>query len=253
VEWRGIEGSPRDVTALITGFRPTMLPTQTLDGQRKLSPYNLIAAWYWVAGGPIPRPVRAADLRAALLVDGRYHQEVLAAFDADADGELSLSERRIDNGEKQQLVARRLAAVGVRDARIEAEIQAYGLHHGVGPARTAVRDCQSCHAADSRLGEPLVLASFAPGGVTPRLVGDGIATLHGRVQTGADGQMVFHPETREAGLYVLGHDRWPWLDALGLLALLAAVAGVTIHAGMRIGFRVRPGHPDHRGETSDVH
>jgi hypothetical protein len=250
VEWRGIAGSPRDVTSLVTGFRPTTLPKQTLDGEKKLSPYNLISAWYWVAGGPTPRPVRAADLQAALLMDGGYHPDVLAQFDANSDGKLSLSERIIDNPQKQDLVQQRLASIGVEGARIEAEVKAYGLHHGVGPGRTAIRDCKQCHAANSRLGEEMVLASYAPGGVVPRLVGDGIASLSGAIQIAAGGPLVFQPKTREADLYVLGHDRWPWLDALGVLSLLAALVGVVIHTGMRIGFRTRRGSQEQDHENS---
>lgn len=243
VQWRGIAGSPDDPTALVTGFRPVLLPKRGFDAVEKLAPYNLISSWYWVEGGPTPRPVRVADLRAALLEGENYHPAVLEAFDNDGDGELSLEERVIDHSAKKLVVEERLAAVGVVDPSIEADVEAFGLHHGVGPARTALRDCGECHTSRSRLGEPIQLASSAAAGVLPELVGDGITTFSGEVLIDANGQVSFQPSTRAAGLYVLGHDRWRWLNILGGLSLLGALVGVAVHTGLRIGAnRRRPGN-----------
>ncbi|MCH5372722.1 MAG: hypothetical protein JJ992_02010, partial [Planctomycetes bacterium] len=52
VEWRGIEGPPEDPASLVTGFRPVLLPRADEDGQQRLTPHNLIAAWFWLSGGP---------------------------------------------------------------------------------------------------------------------------------------------------------------------------------------------------------
>jgi len=234
VEWRGTDSPAGGDSALIAGFRPVLLPREDLDGRRRLVPHNLVAAWYWVEGGAAPRPVRLADLKSALLAPGGYHPEIIQALDTDRDGRIADAERELDTPEKVAAVRRRLEAVGVTQPHIEAEIQPYGLHHGVGPKKWATRNCQTCHTASSRLGAAMVLASAVPAGVLPRLVGDSGTELAGELQIDAAGQLVYRPSTREASLYVLGHDRWRWIDALGGLAMAGVVLGVAIHAGLRI-------------------
>ena len=223
VQWRGIEGDPANPTAEVTGFRPVLLPMQGLDGRNRLVPHNLITAWYWAEDGAIPRPVRLADLKAAMLQDGKYHPDVARVIGA--------GQAELDTPEKVEVVRRRLEAVGVVKPHIEAEIQPYSLHHGVGPANSATRKCETCHAGDSRLGERFTLASYVPGDVVPKAVGG--AELTGDLQTG-DGQLNYRPSTRAASLYILGHNRWPWVNALGGLSLLAVVLGVVVHAGLRV-------------------
>ncbi len=223
IEWRGIEGDPADPTAEVTGFRPVLLPVQGLDGRSRLVPHNLIAAWYWVEGGQSPRPVRLADLKAALFQDGKYYPDVAHA--------LAIGRAVLDTPDKVEAVRRRLKAVGVVDPQIEADVEPHALHHGVGPAKWAIRQCETCHAADSRLSQPFKLASYMPGGVLPKAVGG--SELSGDLQS-ADRGLTYRPSTRQAALYVLGHNRWPWVNALGGFSLLAVVVGVVLHAGLRI-------------------
>lgn len=250
VEWRGVEGAVHDPAALVTGFRPVLLPHRDREGREKLVPYNLVAAWYWVEGGAVPRPVRLVDLKAALLQGDGYHPGVLAALDGDHDGRLSLDERRLDTDEKVDAVRGRLAAVGVKDPHLEAEIQPYGIHHGVGPAGWATRECKTCHQGDSRLGESFAVASYVPGGKMPRLVGDADVTLAGSLRVDGDGALRLDPSTREASLYVLGHDRWPWVNVLGALALMGVLGGVGVHTALRVR-AARPRLFGRRSRTTD--
>ncbi len=236
-EWRGIEGRPDDPASLVTGFRPVLLPRIDADGQQRLTPHNLIATWFWVAGGPAPRPVRLADLRAALLVDGTYHPDILDALDVDGDGQLDEPEAILDQPVKVQAVRQRLIAVGVQDPQIQAELQPYGLHHGVGPARSATRACQQCHTTDSRLGESVTLAARVPGGIVPRPVGDSGVRLTGTLQVDNQGQLLLRPSTREAELYVLGHDRWSWVNWIGMFSLAGVLVGVIGHTALRLRVR----------------
>jgi len=232
VVWRGIRGEVSDPEAVVTGFDPVLLPRRDLDGGTRLVPHNLISSWYWVEGGATPRPVRQLDLQRAFLVDGAYHPELVAVLDANRDGRLSGEELVLDTPEKTAVAQRRLEAVGVNQPRMAGEIQPLATHHGVGPARWATRDCQACHQADSRLGEPILLASRIPGNVLPELVGDSGVAWRGSLAR--DGhQLVFRPSTADAGLYVLGHDRWTWIDWLGGLMVLGVVLGAGGHAGMR--------------------
>lgn len=232
--WRGIEGDPADANALITGFKPVLLPREDLDGQQRLVPHNLVSSWFWVEQGDASRPVRLADLRAALFEGDTYHPEILAALDADGDGRLQDVELVLDEPKEVEAVRQRLIGSGVREPAIHAETQPYGLHHGVGHGATAVRRCEQCHAEESRLAEPMVLAQQVPGGQLPKMVGDSHVVAAGRLTYGTDGTLEYHPETSAASLYVLGHDRWPWVNWLGAISLVAVVLGATIHGTLRV-------------------
>jgi hypothetical protein len=225
IQWRGIDGDPSNPTALVRGFSPVLLPASSLDGRNRLVPHNLVTAWYWVEGGNSPRPVRLADLKSAMIQDGKYHPKIA--------GVLGEAQATLDTPEKVEAVRKRLVAVGVVEPRIEAEVQPYSLHHGVGPAKWATRRCETCHAERSRLGEPFVLASYVPGGVVPKAVDDSETELRGYLQIG-DGQLTYRPSTTEASLYILGHNHRLWVNALGGLSLAGVVLGVVIHAGMRV-------------------
>jgi hypothetical protein len=236
-EWRGIDGDVSDSQSLVTGFRPVLLPRRELDGRTHLVPHNLITAWYWVEGGPAPRPVRQVDLQRAFLDDGRLHADLLAVLDANRDGKLDVNERVLDTDEKVAVARRRLEAVGLVEPHIVGEVQPYGIHHGVGPAKWATRACDTCHAADSRLAEPMTLAALAPQSGTVKPVGDSIVELSGAIATDSNRSFVYRPDTRAAELYVLGHDRWSWIDLLGSVALFGVVIGAGTHAVLR--FRTR--------------
>jgi len=233
--WRGIDGKVDDPTALISGFMPVLVPRTDLDQMQRLTPLNLVASWYWVEGGQTPRPVRLVDLKAALLSgDDGYNSEILGAFDANQDGALSPSERVLDSQAKVDAVRTRLEAVGVVKPHIAATVQPYGLHHGVGPGSWATRDCATCHQKSSRLGQPFLVASYAPGGVVPKMVAGTNVNLSGELTVAADGRVVFEPNTQQSGIYVLGYDNWEWVDRLGAVLFVLILLGVAGHGLLRI-------------------
>jgi len=235
VEYRGIDGPVEDTGSLVRGYRPVLLPRRERDGAVRLLPYNVVASWRWVAGQP-ERPVEQAQLEAALFQQESYHPDVLAALDADRDGRLRPSELVLDSSSKVQAIARRLEAVGVRQARIQAELQPHALHHGVVGGRWATRDCSACHSRSetARFSQPFVLATAVPGGVVPHVAGLGDRELLGDVATDGEGRLVYRPSSAAAGLYVLGHDRIGWIDWLGGLGISATLLGIAIHAALRI-------------------
>ncbi len=203
IECRGVEGDFATVDTLIEGYRPVLLPRHEVDGATRLVPHNLISAWYWVAGAP-ERPVLMRDLQAVYLEGERYASEVLQSFDADKDGELSREELKLDTPEKVELIRGRLVKQGLKEPRIKAEIQPYGVHHDVATGVWATKDCQTCHEKGSRLAEPMLLSSYVPGGVEPVLVGDANVSLDGEIFRNDEGQLYYQPSTATSGLYVSG-------------------------------------------------
>ena len=229
---RGVEGSTGTITDLVTGFSPTLLQRMNIDGSTKLAPYNLVSAWYWVAGNP-QVPVPQAILEKAFLMDGGYHPGVLAALDENGDGELSNLELRLDTDQKAAAIASRLKAVGISDPEIQAEVQPYNINHNVAGSGWAIQECETCHTEDSRLGAPVELASYVPGGVLPNFVAGNNTLTSGDVFVDEVGALIFKPDDGENDLYVFGRDEVKWVDWFGVIMVLGVLGGVSTHGGMR--------------------
>ncbi len=242
---RGVDGEPGDVHSLVTGFEPVLVRQAHADGTSPLAPYNLITTFYWVyvdAGGR-ERPVRQLDLQAAFLEHGAYAPAIVAAFDADHDGSVGPQELRIDSPRKQAAVEARFAAQGLRQVRMEGRVQAYGIHHDVARGVNAIRDCKACHASSSRLSDEMALASFAP--VLPAFDAGHEASVTGDLLRHDDGSLSYRPATVRDHLYVFGASRLRWVDALGALAFIGAVLGVSGHGALRyLAWRRRPHGPE---------
>ncbi len=238
--YRGVAGPVDDSASLLTGQVPALLIHESRDGVRRLQPHSLHTAWFWVEGDP-PHPVRRLDLERALFAEGGYHPAVIAALDDNGDGTLSAAELRLDNPTKVAAVAARLTAVGVDRPRIQAEIQPFTMAHAVVDTTLAVRDCAACHSAESRVSRPITLASFAPGGVLPVLVGDASTALGGAILKAEDGRVLLQPVRQPIGMYVHGAEGVNTLDIAGLLLVAGVVVGSTIHGGLRFATRRRRG------------
>ena len=239
VSCRGIEGEGDTFsTAFITGYDPVLLPRDNGDGTTSLAPHNLITSWYWVYGDP-PRPVPIRDLTAAWLQQDDYPVEILQVFDSNADGQLDETELVIDSESKESVIRERLLARGLENPRIEGEIQPYSINHTVTHDEWAIKDCATCHAEDSRVNTPMMLANQVPGGIMPTFVSDESVSLAGELQITETGELYYQPQgvsgegSNNSGLYVLGHDNVSWVDWLGVLIFLGTLLGVTIHGGLR--------------------
>ena len=255
VTYRGVDGTgnPKNPYNLISGYRPILLPRYDEKGEPKLAPFNLLTTFYWVYGDP-PRPVRQADLKKVFLTeDGAYRPEVIQVFDANGDGELSRDELRIDNDDKVYFVQTQLAALGLAGAHIEGEILPYNISHDVAYGKYATQDCKACHSDDSRVSQPLMLASYTPGGVTPKFVGDANMLQTGDFVKGPHGELFYQPSTAKAGLYLPGHDRVKWIDWLGFLMLVGVLIGVLIHGGLRVYFAAHGAVKTHHAPTRKLY
>jgi thiosulfate reductase cytochrome b subunit len=207
------------------------MPRQNIDGNVTLAPYNLITAWYWVAGDD-PRPVSKEDLQAAWFESGHYAPRILAALDTDKNGTLSENELILDTPEKQAVVASRLSALGLKNPRIEGEIQPYSINHNVAGSEWAIKDCKTCHSDDSRISQPIKLADSIPGGVQPQFVEDNNTVISGSLYTD-NGALYYRPATRAQKLYVFGRDRVKWVDWFGALFFFGVFGAVIVHGGFR--------------------
>ena len=234
-ECRGVEGDPNSVNSLVTGFEPALLNRTNVDGKQLLAPYNLITTYFWAYDDPNgPRPVRLVDLEAAYLENGAYAADVLSAFDADNSGALDASELKIDSQSKQDLIAGRLAALGLKNPRIEGLVQPYSINHGVARGDEAVNDCKSCHNTpeESRVGQAIELAAYAPNGVTPRFVDGTNVNTSGQI-TLKDGAVYYQPNPSNDKMYVFGSSRVNWIDWFGALAFFGSLLGVLGHGTLR--------------------
>jgi hypothetical protein len=229
VVYRAVRGARLD------GFRPVLLPRRDPDGTTRLTPHNLLTTWFWIEDGRDGiRPVARETLTRAFFTDGRHHADLIRALDGDGDGRIEGEELVLDTEAKVAAARARLIAAGANNPRMSAEIQPYGLHHGIAPGRFATRACETCHSAASRIVEPFMIAGHAPFGVVPVLVGDANVMLSGPIERVAGGGLVLRPDPRSLALHVLGLSRSRIIDTLGALLVLAVLLGALVHGVLRL-------------------
>ena len=233
-ECRGVDGEGDTfANLLITGFEPVLLPRQNSDGGNPLAPHNLVSSWYWTAGSP-ERPIPLRDLEAAWFdANGEYPSEILDVFDANKDGSLDESELVINSETKEQLIAGRLAGLGLENPRIVGEIRPYSINHNVTHGEWATKECAACHSEDSRVAQPIILANYIPGGVNPTFVDNGTTSFNGDLVTTDEGALYYQPDTASDNLYVLGYNKVNPIDLFGVLLFVGTILGVTVHGGIR--------------------
>jgi len=242
-------GEPLNAAA-ISPLRPLLLMRTAPDGARRLTPVNLVSRWRWTSNGEeVPYEKVAAAFRSG----AGWEPSVLAALDGDRDGALSAAELRLDADAKVAAVAARLRALGVADPRIDGALEPHVLAHGVPSRERALRDCEACHAADSRVEGTFVLASYVPGGAPPRPPEGTKVELQGTIEPGPGGGLVFRQGegSTPSGLHVLGHSRESWSNLIGFLVFLGVVLGAAGHGGARVVLRrLRGGHAAHPAPTA---
>lgn len=249
--YRGIEGGVNpltndEISTLITGYQPVLLQQVDADGSQSLAPFNLVTVWYWAAGDPV-QPVPDDVLKAVYFSGDDYVPEIVAAFDSDGDGQVSVAELVLDTDAKTTLISERLQAQGQTNPHIVGEVIPYPIHHNVIGGEWAVKDCQDCHSENSLVVSAMPLSDRMPGGNLPTLISDESVLWNGSVNQDASGKLYFAPETQTpaANLYLFGRDSVEVIDILGVLIVLATSVGVMIHAVLRvISARKRQAHAE---------
>jgi thiosulfate reductase cytochrome b subunit len=243
IRWRNVDRRPGEPlnAATIHPFQPLLVERLERDGARRLAPVNTVARWRWVSGAdradvPFDRVVKV------FVEDGRYAPAVLEAFDANRDGRLDETELRLDTRSKTKLVANRLRALGVAEPAIDGTLDVYPIAHGVSTRDRALRDCDACHAKDSRVSrDGWSVAGYLPGGTPPRPSEKPRAELGGALVPTRGGGLVraSDPGAAPAGLHVLGYSRQSLTNTLGFVLFVAVFLGVSLHGLARVLLRGR--------------
>jgi len=238
---RGIEGSFKDPKALVTGFKPAILPriTQSKFSPYKLMPYNLITAMYWYDAEK-QRPVFTRILKGIYLTKNEqgkttYRKDIVEHFDQNKDGKLTTDELQINTREKYEFIASKLKAAGVGKPEIHSEIVPFSINHNVVPSEHAIRDCQVCHSTDSRLFQPLKLADYIPPNTQMKYAEFCAACpdVDQLTEQKQDG-VYFNPTPLMSCYYIIGHDRIEWVEIAGILSIFFSVIGVIGHDIFRV-------------------
>jgi thiosulfate reductase cytochrome b subunit len=247
IRYRNVErrdGEPLNA-ATIRPFRPLLVDHVEADGARRLAPVNLVSRWRWVDGED-GQDLPYDRVAQSFVEGGAWAPAILDAFDADRNGRLDDGELRLDALVKTGVVRARLRALGVQDPRIEGTLEVVPLAHGVSTKDRALRDCDACHAKDSRLAETFAIAAYLPGGTPPRPEASPRAEVAGVLAPTPDGGLVLETASGLASkrLHVLGYSREGLTNTIGFALFLAVFGGVLVHGLVRVALRRR------RGETA---
>jgi len=254
-QYRNVNGDPVAVDSLIEGFRPLILPRANAEGDFRLAPFNLVTTWYWSAGEQA-MPISRENLEQAIFVNGEYHPDLVAAMDANGDGQLSAAELRLVDEVSVTAVRKRLEANGLTDLQIRGEVTPFSISHNVVNGQQATKDCSNCHDRDSVLAASFSLSDYLPGNVQPQPGSYAGIKLSGEVTNGSAGGANFLSDNRSAGFYIIGLHAESWVDLLGVLMFLGIILGVSVHSIARfISSRRRPPvhHPLERVHMYDAY
>ena len=235
LRYRGIEGNIADATAFIGGSSPAVIARRDAAGNSKLTPVNFVLTWSWHAGSARGPLVDEAVVNRALFDDhGALRPQLIAALDANHDGQLEPNERRLDTDARLQSAARLLKQAGVSNPTRVGEVKAFAIRHGIVAGRDAIRDCTSCHSPSSRLTTEAVLSEAAAPGSVLIYVGDPAEADLTLVPNAASANAMAHWEDRHRSHYVFGSSRARWVDPTGFSIASLVFLGAIVHGAFRI-------------------
>lgn len=119
-----------------------------------------------------------------------------------------------------------------RPRRLAGEAQPYALHHDVAHDVFAVRECRSCHDRNSLLSGAMFLSSPRSGAALELWTTDEVIPAGSIIRR--EDALYFAADPRKGGFFILGHSKVPWIQWLGGAAVLFTLAGIALHAFLRV-------------------
>lgn len=234
LEYRGLSGVMSDPAAYLPEYRPLLLRRKEPNGKYRLLPYNMVTTFYWtIEASSGVRPASIALLKLAFYEKSGAASKLTALLDRNRDGRIEDGERVLTTQDDVTAARALLMAAGAKNPQLVGEMQPYGIHHGMAPARFALRDCNSCHSGRSRLATVYSIADQAPFGVTPKLIGDTNIVPAFTLERSSATSLSLVPNTSAIGLHVFGLTRIRWLDGLGFAGVGLVLAGALGHGALR--------------------
>jgi hypothetical protein len=233
LSYRGIEGSFEDPSSALMGFEPSVIARSDALGNSKLTAVNFVTTWYWQDGSG-SRVEDAIVNRALFDGAGGLKHEVIVALDRNHDGQLQDSDWLLDTDERVSALAGVLSRAGVREPKRVGEVRAFPIRHGIVSGKSALRDCTSCHAQDSRLNTTGIVAQGVAPSSMLKYAGDKAELSLVIEPMPPFARAVARPGVRQRSDYVFGASRTPWLDIAGIGVASLVLFGALGHGGMRI-------------------
>jgi thiosulfate reductase cytochrome b subunit len=237
--WRNMEDdNHKTVNArYTTSFEPFLFPyQQDLKGPVRILPVNIVTQWEWIDG--------ESGLKVDFtLVKQAFSDWTLedwaqarAHLDTDNDGQISASEWLLKDSGSVAWIAERLKVQGVREPKVAGVSKLIPINHGIQANVSVIRECTTCHGAASRFAVNPPIDNALVADITPTLVskdGRDYLLAAGTI-IGKNSDARLYRSKASQGYYLLGHDRAPWSDTLGLLFFVITALGVAGHAARRV-------------------
>jgi hypothetical protein len=234
VEYRGDLASASDPAAYVRATEPLLLGRKDENGRVRLYPYNVVTSFYWTVETPAGlRPATIEQLRRALYQAPGAATRLTSLLDSSRNGIIEDAERHLASVARVEGVRALLLSSGARNPQLKGEMQAYGIHHGIGDARFALRDCDQCHSSTSRLTQPFILARSAPFGLTPSLLPDNDVIPAFSVAS-KQGERWLVPNLEATSLHVSGTRHGGWMDGFGISLISLTALGALGHGLLRM-------------------
>jgi thiosulfate reductase cytochrome b subunit len=199
----------------------------------RFAPYNVVTRWIWVSGTTRGR-VSYDLVKKAFLKGTDYDPSVVKLLDLDKNGRLEPAELRLDTPKKATAIAKRLAALGVVEPRIEGVAEPVAVAHGVLEKEAVQSDCDSCHGEHSRLVQVFPLSSYKPEQADVRWQKLGTVILEGQFVSQPGHALAYLPAQSPLGFHIFGLTRQDASNKLGLGLFSLVLLGVFAHGGFRV-------------------
>lgn len=252
IEYRGVDESKSHGDSLNTkyfeGYRPFLFPHENPGGGYIVSPFNLVTTYYWKSG-ETGEEVPGDVLESVFLSNGQYQPEILKLFDKNNDNKIDNNELALDSNEKTEHIKTKLSAAGIADPQMVGTVEAFKINHGVTNSEHMTRECNHCHAGESRFGQDVMLSSGGPVGVKPQFMENTLPLVNGDIHSNPGGGAVLRRTASLTGHYVFGHSRIQPLDQIGVWLFLLALGGILVHGGLRVYHARKHPHPEVKSKT----